>query len=73
MMGPVKANGDAIKTIRERTRLTKTELADAAGIDRTQLHRIESGERNGTDKQIGAIADALKCPVTAIIQWPEVA
>jgi transcriptional regulator with XRE-family HTH domain len=67
----MQANGDAIKVIRERTRLSKTELATAAGIDRTHLHRIETGERNGTERQIGAIADALKCPVTAIICWPE--
>jgi len=69
----MQANGDAIKYLRERTRLSKTELATAAGIDRTHLHRIESGERNGTERQIGAIADALKVPVTAIINWPEVA
>lgn len=63
----VKANGDAIRAIRERSGIIKTDLAREAGIDRTHLHRIETGERNGTPAQIRAIAEALKVPVTAII------
>jgi transcriptional regulator with XRE-family HTH domain len=64
----MQANGDAIAAIRERTGISKTDLARLAGLDRTHLHRIESGERNGTDKQIVAIALALKVPTTAVIR-----
>lgn len=63
----MQANGAAITAIRERSGVSKTDLAREAGIDRTQLHRIETGERNGTDKQITAIAIALKVPTIAII------
>lgn len=61
------SNGAAIKAIRERTGLTCSQLARTAGIDRTHLHRIESGERRGTPAQIAAIAAALAVPTTAII------
>lgn len=65
----MQANGDAIAAIRERTGLTKTQLAKACDppIDRTHLHRIESGERNATAAQIRSIAVALMVPTTAII------
>jgi transcriptional regulator with XRE-family HTH domain len=69
----MQANGETIKAIRERTGLSKTDLATAAGMDRTHLHRIETGERKGTDAQIVAIAKALMVPTTAIIRDAAVA
>lgn len=69
----MRTNGAAIKAIRERTGMTKTELANAAAVDRTHLHRIETGERRGTPDQIVAIAQALKVPTTAIIHEAVVA
>ena len=63
----MRANGASIQAIRERSGLTKAELARSAELDRTHLHRIETGERNGTPRQITAIAQALKVPVMAII------
>lgn len=63
----MKTNGDAIRIIRERTGFTKTQLATAARLDRTHLHRIETGERNGTPAQAKAIAEALAVPLTAIL------
>jgi len=67
----VQANGHAIRAIRERTGLSITDLAAAARIDRTNLSRIESGQRVGTDRQLVDIASALKVPLTAIINAPE--
>ena len=61
------SNGAAIRAIRERSGLTCSELARAAQIDRTHLHRIESGERRGTHAQVVRIAEALKVPLLAII------
>lgn len=69
----MQANGAAIAAIRERTGYSKSDLARLAGMDRTHLHRIENGERNGTDKQILAIALALKVPTVAIINAAEAA
>lgn len=63
----MRTNGAAIAAIRERSGLSKSQLAAAAKLDRTHLHRIESGERNGTPGQIKAIAAALQVPLTAII------
>jgi transcriptional regulator with XRE-family HTH domain len=60
------ANGAALRVIRERTGLTISSLARAAGIDRTALTRIESGERRGTPAQLAALAAALAVPITAI-------
>lgn len=60
------SNGDAIAAIRERTGLTKTQLAAATGIDRTHLGRIEKGQRNGTPAQLVKIAETLGVPITAI-------
>ena len=62
----MRANGPAIRALRERTGLTKTQLATATGIDRTHLHRIENGERKGTPTQLVAIARVLDVPVTVV-------
>jgi transcriptional regulator with XRE-family HTH domain len=59
-------NVDALTAIRERTGLTKAELADAAGIHRSLLTRIESGERQATPASIVKLARALRVPQTAI-------
>jgi transcriptional regulator with XRE-family HTH domain len=65
-MSTMRTNGEAITALRERTGLTKTQLAKAAGIDRTHLHRIETGERQGTPSQVRSIAETLQVPITAI-------
>lgn len=62
----MRGNGPAIRALRERTGLTKTQLATATGIDRTHLHRIENGERHGTPAQLVAIARVLEVPVTVV-------
>lgn len=64
----MQSNGSAIREIRERSGFTKIFVARAAGIHHTHYGRIESGQRNGTDAQIKAIAAAMKCDLTAIIK-----
>ena len=56
-----------LTTIRERSGLSKTALADRAGVDRTLVHRIENGERNATPTVIRKFADALGVPLMALI------
>jgi len=63
----VKLNKEALTVIRERSGLSKTELADRAGIDRTLVHRLENGERNCTPTVMRKLADALACPLFALM------
>lgn len=67
----MRGNGAAITALRERTGLTKTQLAKQTGIDRTHLHRIETGERKGTPAQLVEIARALKVPITVVAEMTE--
>jgi transcriptional regulator with XRE-family HTH domain len=69
----MRSNGAAITAIRERSGLTKSDLARLVKIDPSHLTRIESGERNGTPAQLNAIARALLVPVTAITKDEEAA
>lgn len=63
----MKLNRDALVAIRERSGMNKAQLADAAGVDRTLVHRIENGERNCTPDVMKKLAAGLKVPVTALI------
>ncbi len=60
-------NRDALTTIRERSGLSKTELATRAGVDRTLVHRLENGERKATPSVLRKLALALDCPLMALI------
>lgn len=66
----MQSNGEAIKAIRERSGMSKSDLARLAEVERTQVIRIENGVRNGTEEQLRRIAVALKVPTTAIIHAP---
>lgn len=63
----MRVNGEALRAIRQRTGDTITGLGQRAGVDRTTLSRMESGERPGTPAQIKALAKALKVPMAAIM------
>lgn len=53
--------------------MSKAELAARAGIDRTLVTRLESGERNATPAVLGKLAAALQCSQVALcsIDQPE--
>jgi transcriptional regulator with XRE-family HTH domain len=63
-------NRHALKVIRERTGVSKSQLADRAGVDRTLIHRLENGERNASPVVIRKIADALNCDLLALCDQP---
>ena len=63
----VNLNRAALIEIRERSGLSKTELAQRAGVDRTLVHRLENGERRATPTVMRKLADALACPLMAIM------
>ena len=68
-------NAGALGVIRERSGLSKAELAERAGIDRTLVTRLENGERPGTPRVIRALSLALDCSQLAIcsIDTPQAA
>ena len=60
-------NREALTVIRERTGHSKSSLADVAGVDRTLIHRLENGERNATPSVMRKLAEALDCPLHALM------
>lgn len=63
----VNLNRPALIEIRTRSGLSKTALAELAGIDRTLVHRLENGERRATPAVLRKLADALQCPLMALL------
>lgn len=57
--GQLKALGKAVRARRKALGLSQEALADAAGIDRSHMGKIERGERNVTLLNIARIAAAL--------------
>ena len=53
--------GAAVRARRMALALSQETLADAAGIDRSHMGKIERGERNVTFLNILRIATALHC------------
>lgn len=51
--------GHAVRTMRKTRGLSQETLADAAGIDRSHMGRIERGERNLTILNLIRIASAM--------------
>jgi transcriptional regulator with XRE-family HTH domain len=63
----VNLNREALIAIRKRSGLSKAALADLAGVDRTLITRIESGERRATPAVMAKLAGALAVPLMALI------
>jgi transcriptional regulator with XRE-family HTH domain len=66
-------NRDALVALRERSGLSKQELADRAGVDRTLITRLENGERRATPAVMKKLAAALAVSLLAISGPEEVA
>lgn len=63
----MRLNREALITIRERSGMSKTELAERAGIDRTLVHRLENGERRATPNVMKRLATGLGCSIVALM------
>lgn len=57
--GQLKRLGDAVRAARKAQGLSQEAMADAAGIDRSHMGKIERGERNVTVLNVLKIAAAL--------------
>jgi len=63
----LKRLGAAIRAERHAAGLSQEALADAAGIDRSHMGKIERGERNVTLLNVVRIAASLGTKVSALV------
>ena len=68
--GPVDINPAALRTIRQRSGMSVTALAEAAGIKQAHLSNIEAGRRRASAEVAVALAGALKIELPAILANP---
>jgi transcriptional regulator with XRE-family HTH domain len=59
--------GQAIRARREALKITQEALADAAGIERAHVGKIERGTRNVTALNLLRIATALNCKLSDML------
>lgn len=64
-------NPAALRIIRERSGLSVTALAEAAGIRQSHLSNIEAGRRRASPEVAVALARALKVELVAIAADPK--
>jgi len=60
-------NREALIALRERSGMSKAELAERAGVDRTLVTRLENGERRATPDVMRRLAEALRVSTVALM------
>jgi transcriptional regulator with XRE-family HTH domain len=65
--GRLQKLGAAIRTVRREREFSQEALADAAGIDRSHMGKIERGERNVSVLNIARVSDALGVTVAHLM------
>jgi len=65
--GRLRRLGSAIRTARLARGVSQEALADAAGIDRSHMGKIERGERNVSLLNIAKIGDALGTTIASLM------
>lgn len=65
--GQLAALGAAIRAARLERKLSQEALADAAGIDRSHMGKIERGERNVSLLNVARVATALNLTVASLM------
>lgn len=63
-------NRHALRALRERSGISVTALAEAAGIKQAHLSNIEAGRRRASAEVVIALAKALKVDLLAIVADP---
>lgn len=59
--------GATIRAARLERGLSQEALADAAGIDRSHMGKIERGERNVSVLNVARVSDALEVTIAALM------
>lgn len=67
----MRINPAALRAIRQRSGMSVTALAEAAGIKQPHLTNIEAGRRNASPDVVVALASALKVDLPAILADPD--
>ena len=65
--GVLRQLGAAIRAARLERKLSQEALADAAGIDRSHMGKIERGERNLSVLNVARVSAALNLSVAALM------
>lgn len=65
--GKLRKLGAAIRAVRLECGLSQEALADAAGIDRSHMGKIERGERNVSVLNVARVAEALDSTIAALM------
>lgn len=60
--------GEVVRQRRLDLKLSQEALADATGIDRSHMGKIERGERNVTLLNVIKIATALRCTAASLLE-----
>lgn len=63
--------GAAIRAVRLERGLSQEALADAAGIDRSHMGKIERGERNVSMLNVARVAEALNITIASLMAAAE--
>jgi mRNA interferase RelE/StbE len=56
-----------VRAIREWRGITSAELARRAGVNRVQVHEIETGKKRGSAQTLKRLADALDVPLDDLV------
>jgi transcriptional regulator with XRE-family HTH domain len=67
-MAPIERMAARLKALRERRGLSQEELAEAAGISRTYLARLETAKHDPTLTVIEKLAKALKVKAADLLK-----
>jgi len=67
----MQVNPSALTEIRERSGYKKSTFASLVGISPSYLTEMEKGDKPGSADVIKRMADALVCPLAALICVPE--
>ena len=67
----MQVNPAALTAIRERSGYKKSKFASLVGISPSYLTEMEKGDKPGSADVIKRMADALSCPLAALIRMPE--
>lgn len=65
----VDAFGENLKKIRKAKGLTQNQLAEKAGVDRSQVLRTEKGLQNASISTVFAFSKALKVPIRELFDF----
>jgi len=65
--GRLRQLGAAIRSARKERGLSQEALADASGIDRSHMGKIERGERNVSVLNVARVAEALNSTIASLM------